>query len=607
MKKQLFSFLLLISFVVSVSAQKAAVAAKPDGVQERLRADVTYLASDKLEGRETGTPGAISAASYIAGRFTALKLKPGLKGSYLRSFPYFSGVDLGKNNALKITLPQMSAAINLRSNWLPVGFSSNGSLPNTDIVFAGYGIVSEEGKVDEYAGLDVKDKIVLVFSGAPDAGNPHSPLMRFSDVRVKAKIAHDKGAKALLVISGETKLEDDKLAQLKFDQTLGDTAIPAGVIARAVGALLLGDQSEEELKKDEQWIGLRKEAGEIKLNLSGRPKASAEIKVDLIKKQVEAANVIGILEGTDPQLKNEAIIIGAHYDHLGHGGPSSLALNSTEIHHGADDNASGTAAVLELARQFAAAKNNKRTLIFMCFSGEEEGLLGSKAYINDPAFPLDKTIAMINMDMIGRLKDEKLTIGGIGTSAEWKALVEGKNTVTPAFQLQLDEDGYGPSDHSSFYSKQIPVLFFFTGSHEDYHKPSDTADKINYAGESRIVAYISAIIKNIDQGPVKPAYAVAKSSGMAGRPAFSVSLGVFPNYSGNGDGMLLDAVREDSPAAKAGLKVGDKVIMLAGKEVRNAMDYTQILGEMKAGVEYEIVVIRGTEKLTLKVVPATRK
>ncbi|HEV7644327.1 MAG TPA: M20/M25/M40 family metallo-hydrolase [Pyrinomonadaceae bacterium] len=611
MKKQLFSFLLLVSFAVSISAQKAAVtttgAAKPDGMQERLRADVTYLASDKLEGRETGTSGAISAASYIAGRFTALKLKPGLKGSYLRSFPYFSGVELGKNNALKITLPQMSAAINLRSNWMPTGFSSNGSLPNTDIVFAGYGIVSEEGKVDEYAGLDVKDKIVLVFSGAPDAGNPHSPFMRFGDVRIKAKIAHDKGAKALLVISAETKLEDDKLAQLKFDQTLGDTAIPAAVIARPIGALLLGDQSEEELKKDEQWISLRKEAGEIKLNLSGRPKASAEIKVDLVKKQVEATNVIGILEGTDPQLKNEAIIIGAHYDHLGHGGPSSLAVNSTEIHHGADDNASGTAAVLELARQFAKAKNNKRTLIFMCFSGEEEGLLGSKAYTSDPAFPLDKTIAMINMDMVGRLKDNKLSVGGIGTAGEWKALVEGKNTPAPAFQLQLSEDGFGPSDHSSFYAKQIPVLFFFTGAHEDYHKPSDTADKINYAGESQIVSYISEIIKSIDGSTAKPTYAVAKSSSM-GRSTFSVSLGTVPNYAeGNNDGLLLDGVRDGSPAAKAGVKPGDKIVMLAGKEIRNISDYTYVLGEMKAGEEYEIVVVRGSEKVTMKIIPAARK
>jgi hypothetical protein len=631
MKKQFLSFLLLLSFIVSVSAQKAPVAAKPDAAQKRLRAVISYLASDKLEGRRTGEQGAISAASYVANKFADLKLKPGVtetangktRKSYLQSFPFYSGVELGADNLLKINLPQMSATVNLGHNWMPVGFSSNGSLPVADIVFAGYGIISEEAKVDDYAKLEVKDKIVLIFNGAPDQGNPHSPFARFNDVRVKAKIAHDKGAKGLLVISGETKLEDDKLAQLKFEQTAGDTAIPAAVIARPVAALLLGDESEDELKADEQFIALRKDAGEMQLNLTGRPKATAELKVSLNKKQAEAYNVIGILEGNDPQLKNEAIIIGAHYDHLGHGGPESLAVNSTEIHHGADDNASGVAAVLELARGFAAEKKNKRTIIFMCFSGEEEGLIGSKFYTGNPVFPLGKTVAMINMDMVGRLKDNKLTIGGIGTASEWKNLVETKNprevkegnvggnvgmSLTPMFNLQLSEDGFGPSDHSSFYAKQIPVLFFFTGSHEDYHKPSDTWDKINYEGESRIIFYISSIIESIDQTLAKPTYTVAKSSGMGGRASFNISLGTVPNYAeGNNDGLLLDGVRDGSPAAKAGIKPGDKIVMLAGKEVRNITDYTYVLGEMKAGEEYEIVIVRGADRLTLKIVPALRK
>ncbi len=639
MKKQLFSFLLLISVIAGVSAQKAQIASKPDAVQERLRADITYLASDKLEGRRTGEQGAIAAAGYVANKFAALKLKPGItqtangkiKRNYLQSFPYFSGVELGAGNLLKINTGQMAVTVNLRSNWMPAGFSSNGSLPETGIVFAGYGIASEELKIDDYAGLDVKGKIVLVFSGTPDQGNPHSQFARFNDVRVKAKIAHDKGAKALLVISGETKLEDDREAQLKFDQTAGDTAIPAAVIARPIGALLLGDKSEEELKKDEQFIALRKDAGEIRLSLSARPKASAELKIDLNKKQAEAYNVIGVLEGTDPQLKNEAIVIGAHYDHLGHGGTSSLSPNSTEIHHGADDNASGVAAVLELARRFAAEKKNKRTLIFIAFGGEEEGLLGSKFYVNNPVFPLGNTVAMVNMDMVGRLKDDKLTIGGTGTAGEWKNLIEAKNinpeaiipvaqaTGTPPhiktsipplnkFNLSLNEDGFGPSDHSSFYGKQIPVLFFFTGSHEDYHKPSDTADKINYEGESKIIFFIADIIRSIDQNPAKPTYAVAKSSGMGGRATFNISLGTVPSYAeGNNEGLALDGVREGSPAAKSGIKPGDKIVMLAGKEIRNITDYTYVLGEMKAGEEYEIVVMRGAEKLTLKIIPAARK
>jgi len=331
-------------------------------------------------------------------------------------------------------------------------------------------------------------------------------------------------------------------------------------------------------------------------------------------------NVIGLLPGHDPVLKNEAIVIGAHYDHLGHGGAGSLAANSTEIHHGADDNASGTAAVIELARRFASDKKNKRTIIFVAFSGEEDGLFGSKYYVNNPVWPLDKTIAMINLDMVGRLNENKLNVGGIGTATEWKALAEQYNPVianlklivgsntTPIgianFSLQLNEDGFGPSDHSSFYGKQIPVLFFFTGTHLDYHKPSDTADKINYTGEANVINYVAAIAKSVDQNPQRPTYAVAKSSNTGGRMSFNVSLGTIPSYADSTDGMVLDGVRDDSPASRAGLKKDDKVIKLAGKEIKNVYDYTAALGEMKAGEEYEIVVKRGNETLTLKIVPA---
>ncbi len=257
----------------------------------------------------------------------------------------------------------------------------------------------------------------------------------------------------------------------------------------------------------------------------------------------------------------------------------------------------------------------------MCFSGEEEGLLGSNYYVNNPVFPLDKTVAMINMDMIGRLNENKLTIGGIGTASEWKRVVEDKNpalldpgegstvlgvNTIPLFSLQLNEDGFGPSDHSSFYSKKVPVLFFFTGTHNDYHKPSDTAEKINYSGEASIVFYIHEIIRSIDRNPQRPTYTVAKSSMMGGRSGFNISLGTIPNYADATDGLLLDGVRDGSPAAKAGVKAGDKVVKLAGHEVRNVMDYTYILGEMKAGQEYEIEVLRGTERLTLKIVPVKR-
>lgn len=333
-------------------------------------------------------------------------------------------------------------------------------------------------------------------------------------------------------------------------------------------------------------------------------------------------NVIGILEGRDEVLKKEAIVIGAHYDHLGRGGSGSLAMNSTEIHHGADDNASGTAAMIDVARQFAKEKKNRRTLIFIAFSGEEEGLFGSKHYVNNPVFPIENTVAMINLDMVGRLNEDKLNIGGIGTATEWKALVETENRYTSSvpgadtaydasrmpvkFLLTLNEDGFGPSDHSSFYGKKVPVLFFFSGTHLDYHKPTDTAEKINYAGLEKIRWFVRDLLYEIDGNQARPTYAVAKSSGMGGRTGFNISLGTMPSYAETGDGMIVDGVRDSSPAAKAGMKAGDKVVMLAGKEIKNVMDYTNAMSEMSAGVEYEVVVVRGGERLTLKVIPVKR-
>ena len=353
-------------------------------------------------------------------------------------------------------------------------------------------------------------------------------------------------------------------------------------------------------------------------------------------KALEAYNVVGILEGNDAVLKNEAIVIGAHYDHLGKGGMGSLVANSKEIHHGADDNASGTSALIELARQFAKEKKNKRTIIFIAFGGEEEGLLGSRFYVNNPIFPIEKTVAMLNMDMVGRLNENKLTVGGIGTANEWKNLVEEINKPTnlkvlpnkdskpfdkiddeinkeiikniPAtFALQLNEDGFGPSDHSSFYGKQIPVLFFFTGTHFDYHKPSDTADKINYEGLEKIMNYVGEIVRSVDQNPTRPTYKVAPTSSTGGRMSFNVTIGVIPGYGDGNDGMPLDGVRDGSPAAVAGLKTGDKITKFAGKEVKNVQDYTKILGELKADTEYEIEVLRGTERLVFKIKPAARK
>ncbi len=639
MKRQFLSLLLLASFVFSVSAQKAQTN-KSGADEKNLRTHVEYLASDKLEGRRTGATGATYAAGYVSNLFANYKLKTAYsstakgktKGNYLQTFSFVTGVemantgntfsvDVSKNGGQKMAFVEETA-------FKPVGFSPNASIDARPVVFAGYGIISNELKYDDYRNLDVRNKIVVVFDGNAENDNPRSALARY-DVHAKAKIAKDKGAAGLLIISREAKLENDKLAQLKYDATLGEAALPTLLISRKSGADIL-NTDEAGLSNAEKIAGMSKTQS-LNSCLAASSNATVDLRVNLVKKEAEAYNVIGVLEGVDSALKNEAIVIGAHYDHLGRGGQGSLAANSTEIHHGADDNASGVSAMLELARQFTKEKKNKRTIIFIAFGGEEEGLLGSQFYVNNPAFPLAKTVAMINMDMVGRLKDEKLTVGGIGTAGEWKNLVGAKNlddgvglavaklnnfppqTANPVsfdrFSLQLNEDGFGPSDHSSFYGKQIPVLFFFTGTHNDYHKPTDTAEKINYGGLLKITNFVEEIVKSVDANPTRPTYAVAKSSGATGgRMGFNVSLGTIPNYAdGAGDGLLLDGVRDDSPAAKSGIKSGDKIVRLAGKEIRNVSDYTFILSELKADTEYEIVVKRGAENLTLKIVPAARK
>lgn len=644
MKRQLSVFLSLLLFTTALVAQKPQV--KPvDPTEVNLRRHIEYLASDKLEGRRTGEPGATTAAGYVANQFANLKLKPGVRGkngklTYLQPFPYITGVEPAKTgNSFKIdaTIDENRLTLENKLPVIAVGFSPNGNVKDARLVYAGFGITSKDPVIDDYAPngvpLDVKGKVVLVFDGYPDVDNPHSPYGRF-DARTKALIAKEHGAIGLVLISREEVFEHDRLTRMAYDQSLGEAAVPTFVMGRDLAATLLG-LTNSDLKKLEAWAGGKGDRTEPRDR-----QATVNFSVDLVKKSVSAYNVIGVLDGTDRVLRKEAIVLGAHYDHLGRGGAGSLAANSTEVHHGADDNASGTAAIIELARQFAAKRDNKRTLIFIAFSGEEEGLFGSNFYVNNPTFPLDKTVAMINLDMVGRLNGKKLTIGGMGTASEWKHMVEYLNsgnglagaavgatsplpnvpmeaqatkvsvtmmsTSTPLFDLQLSEDGFGPSDHSSFYGKKIPVLFFFTGTHNDYHKPSDTADKINYAGEHTIIHYIQSIIKTIDQNSQRPTYTVAKTTMQGGRTGFNISLGTIPNYADSNDGLLLDGVRDGSPAAKAGVKAGDKVVKLAGHDIRNVMDYTFVLGEMKAGEEYDIEVMRGTERMTFKIVPVKR-
>jgi Zn-dependent M28 family amino/carboxypeptidase len=572
---KLRNFKLLIAVLLLATP---AVAQDLDPSAEKLQKHVSYLASDELDGRRTGTKGANDAARYIAAEFERLGLEPAhatdsrkinvKSARYLQTFSYIGRVELGKNNVLSLGSGE---TLKPGEDWMPLGISPNQKLDLTGVVNAGYGISASELNYNDYKGTYSKAQVAVIQKGTPDGDNPHGRFTTAGQLRFKVAAAQSAGVGALLIISSEDDLKNDALAKLQYDNA-GLAGIPVALISKQVAEKLAN-------------------AKEVKLT------------TDVVRVGVPAHNVVGVIEGSDPVLKNENIVIGAHYDHLGRGGEGSLAPRSGEIHHGADDNASGTAGVLELARIFSAQRAKlKRTLVFVAFSGEEEGLLGSNYYVNHPLVPLDKTVAMINMDMIGRMKDRKLVVGGVGTAKEWRQLLTSSNE---GFELTMNEDGYGPSDHSSFYIKQIPVLFFWTGTHNDYHKPSDTFEKINYNDEARILTLVARIVKDIDSADQRITYTTAKADPPR-TGGFRVYLGTIPNYADSNDGLLIDGVRDDSPAAKAGLKAGDKIVKIGDRDVKNVYDYTYALGEMKAGQEYVIEALRGGEKITLRIVPLAR-
>ena len=681
------ALLLLLALAAGAPAQQTQrQQSDPPAVSaERLRAHVAHLASEQLAGRRTGTEGADLAARYIAEQFRSFLLAPaGNTGTgprndvvareYLQKFPYVAAVELGKRNSMSFmpragdapTDAHAARALDLRlgEDWTPLAWSATGRVERAGVVYVGYGIKAAELNHDDYAGVEVRDRVAVAFAGTPDGENPHGQFARFSDLRFKASAAREAGARALLVISREENFKDDRLTRLRPDEGLaaGDAGLPVVLISRqvarrAVEAAALPSVTFEKL---EQSAAAKPEAAAAAAGAAGAatPQQSVRrnhstllrniafsLETDVVKREAPAYNVVGVLRGSDPKLRDEAVVVGAHYDHLGRGGQGSLAQREGEIHYGADDNASGTAALIELARVLSELKP-RRTVVFAAFGGEEEGLLGSHFYVNrDPAVPLARTVAMFNMDMVGRMKEGKLVVGGAGTASEWRPLVERENAALrvyahPAgmheaarragdvpivvaangavvatanaerrFSLTLNDDGFGPSDHSSFYARQIPVLFFWTGTHEDYHKPTDTAERINYEGLLRVAEFVRDLVRAVDASDARPTYTQAKSATPTGRAAggFRVYLGTIPSYAEGGDGMKLDGVRDDSPAAKAGLKAGDVVVKLAGRDIKNVYDYTQVLGEMKAGEEYEVEVMREGSRLKLNLVPAARK
>ncbi len=547
--KPILCLLLLISTVGSAQKSKKAALKADKLVLTALQSHIHFLADDKLEGRRTGSAGEKLAYEYISKKFEEAGLAPkGNNGSFIQAFDVPEGKEINPSTHLSINRTKLT----LNSDYFPFTFSANAKLESS----ASMSLPEAESAWF----WDLKETLET------NKNNPHFDLQDAIIKKVNNVAA--KGAAALLVFNS-SGINDS----LKFDprSKTEKTKIPVLYISRDIKNKFLQDELSYVDLKLEVSIGDKKRTGH---------------------------NVVGYIDNGAPN----TVIIGAHYDHLGYGEDhNSLFTGSTpQVHNGADDNASGTAALIELGRQLKKSKLKNNNYLFIAFSGEELGLYGSKYYTENPTIDFTKANYMINMDMIGRLNDSThgLTIGGYGTSPVWGQELTADNKL---LKIKFDSSGTGPSDHTSFYRKEIPVLFFFTGAHSDYHKPSDDADKINYNGQLLLLKYIYGVIeKTNDNG--KLAFTKTREPQAMGRRSFSVSMGIMPDYTFSGTGVRADGISEGKPAEKAGLKTGDVIVQIGEYKIADVQAYMQTLGKFKKGDATKVTVKRGAGELVFDIV-----
>lgn len=612
------------------TAGVAIFAATPSFDAPRYLDHIKFLAAPDLKGRATGSPELEKAGRYIVDHFRADGLRPpigsygggsngGGSNGYLQAFQVTTSATLGKTNRFEVSAGADSQELQIGKEFIPFNFSSSGRVSGS-VVFAGYGITAPEYSYDDYAGLDAKGKIVLILAHEPQELDPKSVFdgqayTDHSQSYSKAKNARIHGAKAVIVVADRINHKQEKEDLEPFGRTSGpsDAGIPFVGVREDIA---------------QQWFrasGKDLEALEKEIDQDLKPR-SFELKGVEVRENVDVErlvktvnNVVGYLPG----MTDEYVIIGAHYDHLGLGEQFSMAPSlAGTIHPGADDNASGTAGVLELAHYFSAlyagANKPKRGILFMTFAGEELGLLGSGYYANHPELPLAKAVAMINLDMIGRPREGRIFVGGAGTGSTLRASLD---RLTPAYKLNIDysdNSGYGSSDHTSFTTKQVPVLFFFSGLHGDYHKPSDTWDKIDAPAAVQVLQLVADIAAKLENDPDRPQFVrvapkadphsgsvsgVSSSSGSGYGPNF----GSIPDFAEPPKGVRFADVKEGTPAALAGLKAGDILITFGDKDIGNLYDFTYALRSHKPGDEVLVEVLRGDQKLSVRVKLTERK
>ena len=580
---------IIVLAIINVQIAQATVA---EISGDDLSGYIRFLASDELRGRRTGTSDADKAAEYIAGIFQNIGLQPGGEnGTYFQSITFVDSLTVSDPNMLIIKQGK-EKKYKINKDFIPFGFSENGNMEG-EVVFVGYGISAPGLSYDDYADIDVTGKIVLALRYHPEKDSVRSEFEEYASFRRKATTAREKGAKAILIFNGELEAgKTDELIELSHDVGSSRMGIMAAFVKQEVAAQMLR-KTGKNFQSLEDSIKVTKKPRSFLI-----PDLKTQVEITTIEIRKASKNVIGYLAGSDSLLKNEIIVIGAHYDHLGLGGHTSMEKKYGAVHNGADDNASGTSGMLELAEKLASQKDkNRRSYLFMAFTGEELGTLGSQYFCKNPTFMLNQMAAMINLDMIGRLNKDKLTIFGSGTAAEWMDIVK-KANVGDTLNLNYDKGGYGPSDHTPFYAKDIPVLFFFTGAHTDYHKSTDDFQLINLNGEVKVLEFVYRVIQGIDQLDKRPVLTKVEGDQKqgTGKGQMKVSFGVVPDFGGDKEGLAITGAREGTPAEAAGLQEGDVIISFAGKKIKDLYDFMYALQECVPDQEVEVVFLRGQEE-----------
>ena len=578
----------------------------------RTRAHVETLASEKFEGRQAGSDGERRAAEYIASELARLGAKPlpGSADSFHR-FQFTAGTkDAG--STLVVQRKGEPSKIFLTTAQVQALSFSETAEASGPVVFAGYGLVVPESQnfgYDSYVGLDVKDKVVLVLRYFPEDADQKTRaiLARYADLRFKAMAARQRGAKAMLVVTGPRSPNAGDTIPMSFDTALSGSGITAVSISGAAGEAIISAAPGKTLATVQKEF----DSGNPHVAGFAIPDITVTVKAALERQTQSGRNVVAYLPATSPTtgVDKPWVALGAHYDHLGRGGHgNSLATKEQAgaIHYGADDNASGSAAVLAVA-EILAKHPRRRHVLFAFWSAEEIGLIGSNAFVNKPPIPVDQIAAYLNFDMVGRMVENKLTVQATGTSPVWPRIIEQAN-VAAGFDLILQPDPYQPTDVASFNAAGVPSLTFFTSTHADYHKPSDTADKINYEDLDRVAAFAAAIVRRIGDTPEAPQFTkVDQQTPTGGRAGVRVFTGTIPDYATNVKGLLLGGVIGGGPAEKAGLEKGDVLIEIAGQTITNIYDYTYALELLKIGEPVKIVYLRGAERRETTLTPAARK